>query len=501
MNDLLTAAISRRQELLWAWLSVAAVALAFRLARKPERRSLQLAWALLLLAIVADGFALVINGPAELMAAAVAASVVLGGIATIQVVAAWLFRGIAPTLGLKAPRIAEDLTVTALSMAGLLLWLRLAGVDPSQVFATSALITAVLAISMQDTLGNVLGGVALQLDNSLRVGDWVRADDVNGMVVDVRWRYTAVQTRNRETVIVPNSWLMKNRFVVLRPPADGPLAWRRAVTLNVAIDAAPHAVIDALERSVADAEIDHVLKSPAPSALLTDIGPGYCKYTLRYWMSEPQHDDPGDSAVRIHALAALARAGLRLGVPLQEELSVKENEGWRRAAQERELAQKLAALRGAALFAQLPASEQEALAGHLVHAPFAAGDVMTRQGAIAHWLYLVIRGEAKVTVEGPQGPVQVAMLRDGDFFGEMGMLTGAPRGATVTAVTAVESYRLDKDGFAQVLQARREIAQEISAIVQARNEQLQARLAQDGAGTATSDDILSRIRKFFSLEG
>jgi len=82
-------------------------------------------------------------------------------------------------------------------------WLRLAGVDPTNLFATSAVITAVLAFSMQDTLGNVLGGVTLQLDNSLRVGDWVRVDDISGRVADVHWRFTAIETRNKELVMVP----------------------------------------------------------------------------------------------------------------------------------------------------------------------------------------------------------------------------------------------------------------------------------------------------------
>jgi CRP-like cAMP-binding protein len=90
------------------------------------------------------------------------------------------------------------------------------------------------------------------------------------------------------------------------------------------------------------------------------------------------------------------------------------------------------------LFAQLPAAEQQALASQLVRAPFAEGDVMARQGAVAHWLYLIVQGEAKVLVEGPGGPKKVGKLRDGDFFGETGMLTGEARLATVVATTAVD---------------------------------------------------------------
>src|SRR5512140_1294374 len=437
---------------------VAAGAFAFRLLRPGERRSLRMAWSMLALALAACSIAALPGVPPSLAAGALSGALVISGLATIQVAATLVFRGLLPALRFGAPRIAQDLTVTGLSVAWCLVWLRLSGVDPSQLFTTSAIITAVVAFSMQDTLGNVLGGVALQLDNSLRVGDWVRVDDVSGRVTDVRWRYTAIETRSRELVIVPNSWLMKNRFTVIRAPGDGQLAWRRALSFNIDAHAEPARVIAALQQAVLDAEIDHVLRQPPPSAILSELASGYCRYTLRYWLSDPMYDDPTDSAVRIHAVAALERAGVHQGVPVEERLTIKENESWHAAAAQREFERRADAIRKTDLFAHLSEAEQNALAKHLIHAPFAAGDVMTRQGAVAHWLYLIIHGEAKVLVDSPGGPVQLTTLHDGDVFGEMGMLTGEARRATVVALTAVECYRLDKAGFAQVLRQRPEIA-------------------------------------------
>jgi hypothetical protein len=489
---------ARQQQLLWLLLAVAAAALAFRVARPAERRSLRLAWALIACAFAAVGAAALAIDGSSLEQAALAAGVALAGLAALQVAATLLFRGVlSPRLG--APRIAQDLTVTVCSVGWGLLWLRLSGVDPAQLFTTSAVITAVVAFSMQDTLGNVLGGVALQLDNSLRVGDWVRVEDVSGRVTDVRWRYTAIETRSRELVIVPNSWLMKNRFWVIRAPADGPLAWRRAVSFDVDAEAEPTRVAAALEQAVLDAEIAHVLKQPPPSAILADVGAGFCRYTLRYWLGDPRFDDPTDSAVRAHALAALERAGVRRGVPVEERLTIKENDSWRAAADRREFERRLEAIRRTELFAGLPGAEQQALASHLVHAPFAAGDVMTRQGAVAHWLYLIIEGEANVLVDAPGGPILVSTLRSGDFFGEMGMLTGEPRRATVVANTPVECYRLDKAGFAKVLQDRPELAHEVAAIAERRNAESAARMQHAGVAPPVHGDLLARILSFFSL--
>ncbi|MEO7105333.1 MAG: cyclic nucleotide-binding domain-containing protein, partial [Rhodoferax sp.] len=174
---------------------------------------------------------------------------------------------------------------------------------------------------------------------------------------------------------------------------------------------------------------------------------------------------------------------------------------WRAAASEREADQRLDAIRRTELFVNLPAEEQQMLAGHLVHAPFAAGDLITRQGAVAHWLYLIIRGEARVFVDGPQGRLQVAMLHDGAIFGEMGMLTGEARTASVIAVTAVDCFRLDKAGFAKVMQLRPEIATEMTSIVAARNAERGVLMAKAGQPAISNDDLLGRIRKFFALRG
>lgn len=501
MMDVLGMVAARQSQL---WMALAALALAvflLRLVQPTQRRSLRVTAVFVGVSAIALWTGLQEGVHPRLGAVALGLAVVLGGLALVHLATGLVFRTLLPALGLVVPRIANDLTFTGLALAFGALWLHLVGVDTTQLFATSAVLTAVLAFSMQDTLGNVLGGVTLQLDNSLRVGDWVYLDNVSGRVTDVHWRFTAIETRNHELVMVPNSWLMKNRFTVVRGAEDAGFRWRRSVHLYVDPSAEPDAVIGALEHAVADAEIPHVLKSPPPNAILSELGAGVRRYTLRYWLSDPQQDDPTDSAVRMHALAALARAGIRLGVPQEERWMIKENDSWRAASDQREMARRVDAIRRTELFAQLPDDEQHALAGHLVHAPFAAGDIITSQGHVAHWLYLIIRGEAKVLVDGPHGRIQVSTLRDGAFFGEMGMLTGEPRSATVVATTAVDCYRLDKAGFAQILAKRPEIAREMSAIVETRNRERTALLAQAGTTASGHGDVLGRILQFFSVRG
>jgi small-conductance mechanosensitive channel/CRP-like cAMP-binding protein len=431
---------------------------------------------------------------------------VLGlGVVLIRLAGLCLFRVLLPALRLQAPRIVEDIVV----IGGYLLWgmvrLSFAGVELSSLVATSAVITAVIAFAMQDTLGNILGGLALQLDDSLEIGDWVRLDDVCGRVVEIQWRYTALLTRNGERVVVPNAQLMKTKFTVLGDQTLGTGGWRRWVWFNIDDEVSPSQVIAAAERAITDAEITNVARDPAPSCVAMDFAPGSVRYALRYWLTDPRDDDATDSAVRTHLLATLQRNGWRIALPDQAVHLVQETEAHRQAAWQRELARRLKALAGVDLFAPLDDRERQTIAERLVHAPFARGDVMTRQGAEAHWLYIIASGQAEVVWEAPTGERRVlTRLPPGSTFGEMGLMTGAPRSATVVAASDVECYRLDKASFEGILHERHAIAESMAHILAQRQHQNDELMSEFRKGQAEAPPhraaILERIRDFFGLK-
>lgn len=489
-----------------AWAMAAALALVVFLlwARPGDRASVRKSLVVLGLcgiAQIVDAVARPMGGIATAAIAADAASVLVG-LVLVRLATILLFRVILPALDAHPARIGEELTTVFLFAAWGFVWLRLAGVDLASLVTTSAIITAVIGFSMQQSLGNVLGGVMLQLDRSIKPGYWVRVDDVTGRIVEITWGHTAIETRNGETVVVPNGWLIQNRFTVIgtRGDPDGP--WRRWIRLNVDLSANPGDVCRVLEDAVRNATIENVAAQPGPSAVLMDLGPRHGSYALRYWLLDRGPDDATDSRVRMHAVAALARHGMKLGVPYQEQLDVHDTEAHRQAEAMAEHRRRVAALSTVDLFAPLSDAEREALAPHLVYAPFVAGDVITRQGAVAHWLYLIVSGTADVWVEVPDGRRPVGTLGPGEVFGEMGMMTGEPRGATVTARTDVACYRLDKSGFAAIVTNRPDIAEAMSRILAAREAQTAGRREAGGRGTHATPhrDMLERVRRFFGIE-
>lgn len=417
-----------------------------------------------------------------------------------------LFDGVLARAGVALPRIVEDVLVGLLSVLAAVTAASRAGANLSGIIATSAVITAVLGFSLQDIIGNVASGLALQLDTSINVDDWIKVNDLTGRVVEVSWRYTAIETRNWETVLVPNLVLLRNPVVVLGRRRGQPRLWRRWVHFHVDWRHPPSDVIEAAQSAVRGAELARVAVDPPPSCVLLDMADTYGKYALRYWLTDLAADDPTDSDVRTRIYFALQRADIKLATPSHSVTVAQEAPEAPQAKTARQTERRKEALKAVGFFNTLEEPEFDELARALRYAPFAAGEVITRQGAEAHWLYLIEDGTAAVHVREGASAREVARLAAPAVFGEMSLLTGAPRSATVTAVTDVECFRLDSSAFQRVVARRPELAAHFaemlatrSAALQAAREGLDAESAQRGRDV-TERDLIQRIRTFLRLE-
>lgn len=431
---------------------------------------------------------------------------VLGaGFALLRLLGLAVFRAVLPWLGVRVVTIVEDIVIFIAYAVFLLARLHGLGLDPASLLTTSAVITAVLAFAMQDTLGNVLAGVALHLDESLQTGDWIRVDEISGRVLEIRWRHTSVWTRNGEVVVIPNSQLMKGRFSILGRQHRPEWMWRRWIWFNVTSSHPPTRVIEKVERALRMASIANVAPQPAPNCVLMDFGPGYARYALRYWMIDPQADDPTDSAVRVHLHSALQRAGIELALPEQAVHVVEEGQAQQESARRRQIERRVTDLRKVALFASFQDEELRTIAERMVWAAFPQGAVIFSQGKAARSLYLLVKGEAEVLIDVPGHERQtLRTITAGKVFGVRGVMTGEPRRDTVVAATDVVCYRLDQATFQNIVRSRPEIAEEIAEILATLESELDAfsqRFAEDDAATAAAPTagMLDKIRRFLKL--
>ena len=430
---------------------------------------------------------------------------VLLAMAWVGMGGALLFGVVLPRTRFPVSRILQDLVVGAATVAVVAAVLHNHGVALSGLFATSAVVTAVVGFSLQDTLGNTIGGLAMQTDGSVRVGDWIKVGDVAGRVTEIRWRYTALETRNWETVLLPNSALMKGPVMVLGRRGGAPELWRRWVWFNVDFRYPPPDVIGAVEGALRAQPIDNVAAEPQANCLLMDLSESYGRYAVRYWLKDLAVDDPTDSAVRTRIMFALRRAEIPLSIPAHALFVTEESTERKEHKTQSEKQRRADALRRVELFAPLEDEELDRLADALHTAPFTRGEVLTRQGAQAHWLYLLIAGEAAVRVAKDGIDTEVARIGAGSFFGEMSLMTGEPRSATVVALSDVDCYRLDAASFRDLLARRPQLAEPIARLLAERRADLASITegldaeARRRKMESDSSDLFKKMKAFFKL--
>jgi len=326
----------------------------------------------------------------------------------------------------------------------------------------------------------VLGGIALQLDDSIHVGDWLQLPTgQQGKVKAIRWRHTVVETRNWDTVIVPNASLLNENILILGEREDQPTQHRMWVYFNVDFRYSPEEVINVVEDALQSTPILNVAAFPPPNCICFDFarqgGESYANYAVRYWLTDLAQDDPTSSAVRVRVYVALKRANIPLALPGAAVFVSQDDPQNRERKQAREMAHRVAVLEQVEMLSSLSSEERVQLATFMRLAPFGRGEVITRQNATAHWLYVLTKGEVEVKVRADNGAEKlVTRMSAPNVFGEMGVVTGEPRTASVIAATEVECYRLDKEAFLRVLKERSEIAESVSNVMARRRVELAA---------------------------
>jgi small-conductance mechanosensitive channel len=404
------------------------------------------------------------------------------------------------------PRILPDI-LFVLSLAVYVLFrMHAFGVNPTSLAVSAGTVVAGTAYALKDTLGNLMGGIAVQLDNSCRVGDWVRIENVTGQIVDIRWRYLAVATNSGETVIVPGSVAAKGSLVVLARRGDQRISWRREIDFAVSYATAPSRVITAVETALMRAEMMNVATSPALRVTCRGFGDNAILYTVLYWLVDLRQDLQTDSQVRVHVHAALTREGME--IPLPHRILI-DGGVTQTGATQRTLAERVATVGKLELFAPLTEDERRAMTTELADCMYVRNDTISRRGEAADAMFVLARGT--VAIYGDADPTsgqarpRLATLAAPNYFGEMGLLTGQARAATVVAESDVLCYRLDKSGFDAILRARPELADGLSKVVaerQAANDAtLQAADADARARMAMNraSDLVRKIRQFFDI--
>lgn len=405
----------------------------------------------------------------------------------------------------RTPRILSDLAIGCGYAAIILGMLMRVGVNLTGIIATSAVATAVIGFGLQDLMGNLASGLALEIEQAISAGDWVRTDQYFGQVRSVRIRHTAIETPDGDTILVPNSALTRSPVTVLGRTSDSALQnvkHRKLVTFQLPYGHSPSSVMAAVEEALDASAMQGVAADPKPRCVTLDFHAQYIQYGALVWMTRPGFEYLDISGVRTRISFALAR----LGEPLVSIPYLLDHRHETAPPAEPEIANRQAALRRIESFAAFGDDELHKLAARLKSESFAPGEVILRQGGEGGSAYIVNRGNVRILLTHEDGlSEQVAVIGPGGFFGEMALLTGEPRNASAIAIEQVDCYLLSKSDLDPLFSAHPELVDRVSALLAERQAGLAAarekldEKSEEQRRTASQTDLLTRIRRYFSL--
>ena len=388
------------------------------------------------------------------------------------------------------PRIFRDLTQAIVYVVVLMLTLRAVGVEPGSLLTTSALLTAVVGLALQDTLGNMVSGLALQMQRPFEVGDWIQFDPDP--------RAITVVTSDLVEVIVPNALLAKAPIRNFSKPSP---VMRRTVSVQGPYGVPPHRVQEAILSALAGTP--GVLDEPAPWVQTRAFADSGIEYVVYFFSREFANRDRVDGLVRDRVWYALQRAGVTIPFPIRTVHMHSVSEESEKRDRDRELERRDRVLRCVDFLEVLPPEKHRELAAAARVRLFAPGEIVFRQGERSSDLYVIDRGEAVVELARDGSVLAVAKLGPGKFFGEMGLMTGQPRRATVRAVTECELLVIDHEAFQAALSSTPEVVEKMSELLSTRQAELEAvassRSPKAGGGQDRSRRLISQIKDFFKL--
>ena len=371
-----------------------------------------------------------------------------------------------------------------------------AGIDAGDLFTGSAVLTAVLGFALRDTLGNVFAGLAIHAEHPFEKGDWIQYDAVPahvGRVVEINWRATKVLTLDEAHVIIPNGQLAQASIRNFTKPE----AWsRRSLFVVTPYDVPPQRVqaiiLDAIRGSFG------VLEQPAPSVVTNAFTERGVEHWVRLFTTAFDQRDRVDGIARDRIWYALARHGIRIPVathavqisepPAPESLA---------AAVER----RIECLERIDLLEPLNPRLVRRLAESSTDSVFAAGEPVVRQGDAGTSMYVILAGRVEVTAResADDSAATLAVLMPGSYFGEMSLMTGAPRVATVTAIEETRLLEIGKDAFAAILASEPEVVEALGRSLRDRLVERKRAIAGSDPPTPEPQALLRTIRDFFRL--
>lgn len=364
----------------------------------------------------------------------------------------------------------------------------------TSLLATSGVLAMIIGLAIQMNLSNIFSGIAINMERPFRIGDWIRVGDYEpGKVVGITWRTTRMETVDKNIICVPNSMASDSSLENLSYPEE---IYRSELMVHVDPGAKPEWV----EKILYDAILSspEVKKEPFPVVQFQGVKEWSAVYAVRFFSEDYEASIQNEAAVWRDIIRNLRYAGFESVIHDEFTLFHLSDA----AKQSDDMAPLL--MRDVEVFEPFGEEHRENLCRKMARHRIEPGRPVINQGDAGNSLFIVAEGALSVEITMKDGKtVEVGRLGPGDFFGEMALLTGEERGATVTAVTESQVFEIAKKDIEPIIRAFPHITDDLSQILTRRTLQ-NLRIQNEHYASLDEEkslatNILSKISKFFDI--
>jgi len=364
------------------------------------------------------------------------------------------------------------------------------------LLATSGVAAIIIGLAGQNLLGGIIAGVSLQISRPYKVGDWLQVNDRFAEVMEINWRSTRLRTNDNIYLDIPNNEIVRQTIVNLHYPTE-----LHAMRIRIGVDynTPPNRVKDALFHAASTAA--GVLSQPPVKIFLVDFSDHAITYEVKFYMGNHARINEINDAVRTNIWYELKRQRIRIPFPVRT-LHL-ERRGARPVADDQEEARTI--LRSDPIFQCLSEEQIDTIVKQSRLDHFGRGERMIEEGADGDSMFVLLRGAAQVLVVKNGSTIPVATLNSGDCFGEMSLLTGERRSATVRAQGDCYVMEISKPVMAEIIHESPDCLRQLSEILAHRKLETEGILKEAGSAEQEAKEreysatFLIRLRQFFAL--
>lgn len=390
------------------------------------------------------------------------------------------------------PLLRTLISLTLYFITAVYLLHRLAGINLTPLLTTSAVLTGIIALSLQETLKNLFTGVWINTERLVAKGDWVNIGGKEGRIMDVTWRTTRLLTFSNDYVYLPNKLLSEGHVENYTYPT---LLHIAEIDIGTSYHDQPNKVKDVLIGVAL--EEPGVLSEPYPEVYLTAFDNFSIRYKLRVWINDYGSILKVKSGLYYNIWYAFKRDNIEMPFPVyhyyEKPISMIKSEDIETY------------LKGMDFFKPLSDAEIRRVSAAAKMEVYGAGEIIFRQGEKGDTCYFIKEGAVDVFLKGEAGKENyVATLEVGGFFGEMSLLTGDDRKTTVKAKKDSLLIVIDSRSFCDVFEKSPDLMESISKIVADRSvelEEVKRKIITEAekieAHRVASRAVLEKIRSFF----